>query len=192
MGTAFKVLSQGVKIRGKHLRVMMDGSGTTIRTQITVFPFREMDVEVSEPIDFSHGDHQHLVHKAADTSTPPKPQQAKAAPPPGEAKQTQGKPHPKTDQRADAYVVQISEETTPEESIIAINPFSEESIRKREHEGVFSLGEKSKCPLKMFPQKYGILLLVFFFFPARLFHETWGRAAVDRPSPKLSRTFRKS
>ncbi|XP_008149343.1 protein lifeguard 1-like [Eptesicus fuscus] len=89
-----------------------------------------MDVEVREPVDLSSGDHQHLARKAADEGSQPKPKQAKATAPAPEPKQTARKPPPKTDQRADSYVVDISEETTPEESNTVASPFSEESIRR--------------------------------------------------------------
>lgn len=112
-----------------------------------------MDLEVSEPVDFSTGDHQHLVRKAGDDNTQPKSKETKAMPPSPEPNQTQGKPKPKTDQRADFYVVEISDETTPEESNAEANPFSEASIRRGENKDISSLGEKSKCSLKMFPQK---------------------------------------
>ncbi|XP_036184121.1 protein lifeguard 2-like isoform X1 [Myotis myotis] len=89
-----------------------------------------MDLEVSEPVDFSTGDHQHLVRKAGDNSTQPESKETKATPPSPELKQTHGKPKPKTNQRADFYVVEISDETTPEESNAEASPFSEASIRR--------------------------------------------------------------
>lgn len=118
-------------------------------------------MEVRGPVDLSSGDHQHLVRKAADEGSQPKPKQTKATAPAPEPKQTHGKPHPKTDQRADSYVVDISEETTPEESNAAASPFSEESIRRGENTDLSSFGEKTECSLNMFPQEYGTWLLVF-------------------------------
>lgn len=126
----------------------------TIRTRIIISPFREMDLEVREPADLSTGDHQHLVRKAADNSIQPTAKQTKETPPSPGPKQTHGKPPPKADHRADSYVVQISEETTPEESNTEVSPFSETSIRRGESKDMSSLGEKSKCSLKTFPQKY--------------------------------------
>lgn len=125
----------------------------TIRTRITIFPFREMDLEVSEPVDFSTGDHQHLVRKAGDDNTQPESKETKATPPSPGPQETHGKPKPKTNQRADFYVVEISDETMPEENNAEASPFSEASIRRGENKDISSLGEKSKCSLKMFPQK---------------------------------------
>ncbi|XP_028382040.2 protein lifeguard 1-like [Phyllostomus discolor] len=89
-----------------------------------------MDLEASEPIDLGAGDHQHLIRKAADGTIQTKSGQPhKTSPSPG-PKQTQGKPHPKTGQRADSYVVQISDDITPEESSAVPGPFSETSIRR--------------------------------------------------------------
>uniref|UniRef100_A0A8D2BAT5 Uncharacterized protein n=1 Tax=Sciurus vulgaris TaxID=55149 RepID=A0A8D2BAT5_SCIVU len=86
---------------------------------------RKIDLEVSEPIDFSSGD-QHLVRKAADKRT-----QSRSDPPPTSSpspgqQETQGNPHPKASDRAHTYVVQISDETSPAESdTAAANAFSD-------------------------------------------------------------------
>uniref|UniRef100_A0A8D2B9T4 Uncharacterized protein n=1 Tax=Sciurus vulgaris TaxID=55149 RepID=A0A8D2B9T4_SCIVU len=90
----------------------------------------KIDLEVSEPIDFSSGD-QHLVRKAADKRT-----QSRSDPPPTSSpspgqQETQGNPHPKASDRAHTYVVQISDETSPAESdTAAANAFSDASVRR--------------------------------------------------------------
>ncbi|XP_036285848.1 protein lifeguard 1-like [Pipistrellus kuhlii] len=70
---------------------------------------------------------QHPAHPSAQ----PTRQKAKAGSQPAEAKQTHGKPSPKAEKRKEAYVVQISEETSSEEiTAVPNNPFSEEAIRR--------------------------------------------------------------
>lgn len=122
-----------------------------------------MDLEVSEPIDFSSGDHQHLVRKAADSNTQIKSGQTYTTSP-SEPRKTRRSTHSKTRERADTYVVQISDETTPNDSSNLANPFSDASVRRGEHKINF-LEEKRKCSLKMFPQsgllEYLTLPLVF-------------------------------
>ncbi|XP_066210486.1 protein lifeguard 2-like [Saccopteryx leptura] len=87
----------------------------------------KMDLEVSDPIDFSAGDHQHLIRKAADDNVQTKSKKSSESAPSAEPQQTHEKPHSKTTQRADAYVIEISEETMPTDS--TTGPFSESSIR---------------------------------------------------------------
>ncbi|KAM8936111.1 uncharacterized protein AAEQ78_017697 isoform 1-T2 [Lycaon pictus] len=89
----------------------------------------EMDLEVREPIDFSSGDHQHLVRKAADSNIHTKAGQPYATSP-SEAPKTHGNPRPKTREQMDIYVVQISDETTPDDSNNLANPFSDSWIRR--------------------------------------------------------------
>ncbi|XP_059788756.1 protein lifeguard 2-like [Balaenoptera ricei] len=90
-----------------------------------------MDLEVSEPIDFSSGDHQHLVQKAADDNI-----QSKSARSYGTSssthgpQQTHGNPHSKAGEQGDTYVVEISAETTTEDSNPLSGPFSEAAIRR--------------------------------------------------------------
>uniref|UniRef100_G1Q1M5 Transmembrane BAX inhibitor motif containing 1 n=1 Tax=Myotis lucifugus TaxID=59463 RepID=G1Q1M5_MYOLU len=117
-----------------------------------------MDLEVSEPVDFSTGDHQHLVRKAGDDSAQPESKETKATPPSPGPKQTHGKPKPKTDQRADFYVVEISDETTPEESNAEASPFSEASIRRGFIVKVFLL-------LSAQLVLTGAIIAVFIFWP---------------------------
>ncbi|XP_007103408.1 protein lifeguard 2 [Physeter macrocephalus] len=90
-----------------------------------------MDLEVSEPIDFSSGDHQHLVWKAADDNI-----QSNSARSYGTSssthgpQQTHGTPRSKAGERGDTYVVEISAETTTEDSNPLSGPFSEAAIRR--------------------------------------------------------------
>ncbi|XP_025728649.1 protein lifeguard 2-like isoform X1 [Callorhinus ursinus] len=97
-----------------------------------IFPFlfkMKMDLEISEPIDFSSGDHHHLVRKAADSNVQIKSGQSYTTSP-SEPQKTRGNPHSKMKERADSYVVQISDETTPNDSNNLANPFSDSSVRK--------------------------------------------------------------
>uniref|UniRef100_A0A8B9Y3D0 Uncharacterized protein n=1 Tax=Bos mutus grunniens TaxID=30521 RepID=A0A8B9Y3D0_BOSMU len=88
-----------------------------------------MDLEVSEPIDFSSGDHQHLVRKAADPYTGGKSARSYGtAPSTQEPRQAHGNPHSRADRRADTYVVQISPETTTDDN--NPGPFSETAVRR--------------------------------------------------------------
>ncbi|XP_036992375.2 protein lifeguard 1-like [Artibeus jamaicensis] len=89
-----------------------------------------MDLEAREPIDLGAGDHQHLIRKAADGNVQTKAGQPYETSPSSRPKQTHGKPHPKTSRQADSYVVQISDESTPEDSSTLPSPFSETSIRR--------------------------------------------------------------
>ncbi|KAB1276320.1 hypothetical protein Cadr_000007941 [Camelus dromedarius] len=91
---------------------------------------RKLDLEVSEPIDFSSGDHQHLVQKAADSHTQSKSGRSYTASPSPGSREAGGNPHSKAKEREDTYVVQISEETTPEHSDPLPSPFSEAAVRR--------------------------------------------------------------
>ncbi|XP_058929918.1 LOW QUALITY PROTEIN: protein lifeguard 1-like [Kogia breviceps] len=90
-----------------------------------------MDLEVSEQIDFSSGDHQHLVWKAADDNI-----QSKSARSYGTSssthgpQQTHGTPRSKAGERGDTYMVEISAETTTEDNNPLSGPFSEAAIRR--------------------------------------------------------------
>ncbi|XP_039111353.1 protein lifeguard 2-like [Hyaena hyaena] len=88
-----------------------------------------MDLEISEPIDFSSGDHQHLVRKAADSNIQTGPSHSTSLPS-SEPQRTHEEPHSKTRERLDSYVVQISEDTTPEVSSSLGNLFSDSSVRR--------------------------------------------------------------
>ncbi|XP_019298845.1 protein lifeguard 1 [Panthera pardus] len=89
----------------------------------------KMDLEVSEPIDFSSGDHQRLVRKAVDSNVQTK-SSASTSSPSSEPQRNHGEPHAKTREPMDSYVVQISEDTTPEFSNTLSHPFSDSSIRR--------------------------------------------------------------
>ncbi|XP_004677164.1 PREDICTED: protein lifeguard 2 [Condylura cristata] len=87
-----------------------------------------MDLEIGQPIDFGSGDHQHLVRKAADHNPQSKtPQSYKTSPSP-EPKNPHENLHTKASERANVYVIQISEDTTPEDS--SSHPFSNSAVRR--------------------------------------------------------------
>lgn len=110
-----------------------------------------MDVEVSEPIDFSSGDHQHLVRKASDSYPGGKTARSYGTAPSTEGpQQARGNPHSKAGKRADTYVVQISPETTTDD--VSPGPFSETAVRRGKNEAVAFLEENSKSFLKIVPQ----------------------------------------
>ena len=110
-----------------------------------------MDLEVSEPIDFSSGDHQHLVRKAADPYTGGKSARSYGtASSTQEPRQAHGNPHSRADRRADTYVVQISPETTTDDN--NPGPFSETAVRRGKNKEMAFLEENSKSSLKIFPQ----------------------------------------
>uniref|UniRef100_A0A8C2UW64 Uncharacterized protein n=1 Tax=Chinchilla lanigera TaxID=34839 RepID=A0A8C2UW64_CHILA len=79
------------------------------------FPSREMDLEVIVPVDFSSGDHQDLVRKAAEKDAPRSGQPPKPSPA-ERAKESRGTHNTKADKRANIYVIQISDDSTPNES----------------------------------------------------------------------------
>uniref|UniRef100_A0AC11ECZ8 Uncharacterized protein n=1 Tax=Ovis aries TaxID=9940 RepID=A0AC11ECZ8_SHEEP len=94
-----------------------------------LFGKRKMDLEVSEPIDFGSGDHQHLFRKAADAYTGGKSVRSYGTvPSTQEPQQARGNPHSKAGRRADTYVVPISPETTTDD--INPGPFSETAVRR--------------------------------------------------------------
>lgn len=110
-----------------------------------------MDLGVSEPIDLSAGDHQHLIRKAADDNVQSKSKRSSNTSPSLGQQQTHGEPHSKASEQEDIFVVQISDETSPNDSGTLANPFSEASVRRGENKEIIFLGEKSKCSFKMFP-----------------------------------------
>lgn len=122
-------------------------------------------MEVSEPIDLSSGDHLQLVRKAAgDEGSPSKPGRPYTSSPSTGPRKTQGNPQPKSGERSGIYVVQISDDTTPDESATnATSPFSSASVRRGESKEIALLEEKSKC-LKMslqveLSEKFKLLLV---------------------------------
>uniref|UniRef100_A0A8C0XWX0 Uncharacterized protein n=1 Tax=Castor canadensis TaxID=51338 RepID=A0A8C0XWX0_CASCN len=91
---------------------------------------RKVDLEIIEPIDFSSGDHQHLARKAADKDDQQssQPYRSSHTAGPGETKEN---PHVKATKQGNSYVVQITEEITPNESREnATGPFSDRLIRR--------------------------------------------------------------
>ncbi|XP_006891557.1 PREDICTED: protein lifeguard 1-like [Elephantulus edwardii] len=98
-----------------------------------------MDLEISEPGDFSSGDHLYLVQKAADRVNVESQadQLPKSSPDP--KKHTEN-PEPMAGERSKDYVVQISEDSTTEDSSTPPpNPFSDKSIRRAFLRKVFLL-----------------------------------------------------
>jgi hypothetical protein len=95
-----------------------------------------VDLEIIEPIDFSSGDHQHLARKAADKDDQQssQPYRSSHTAGPGETKEN---PHVKATKQGNSYVVQITEEITPNESREnATGPFSDRLIRRGENEEI--------------------------------------------------------
>ncbi|XP_069317966.1 protein lifeguard 2-like [Eulemur rufifrons] len=89
-----------------------------------------MDLEVSEPIDFSSGDHQQLVRKAANKNTQSKSGQHN--PPASSRPQETRRDAPLTDaEKSNTYVVQITDDSTQDESTTNLSsPFSDASVRR--------------------------------------------------------------
>ncbi|XP_023400196.1 protein lifeguard 1 [Loxodonta africana] len=100
-----------------------------------------MNLEVSEPIDFSSGDHLYLIRKAADhENSQPKSDQHDTPSPSGRPKQTPRNPQSKTGERPGVYVIQISDDSTPEHSSTnASGPFADASVRRAFIRKVFLL-----------------------------------------------------
>uniref|UniRef100_A0A8C8ZA58 Uncharacterized protein n=1 Tax=Prolemur simus TaxID=1328070 RepID=A0A8C8ZA58_PROSS len=89
-----------------------------------------MDLEVSEPIDFSSGDHQQLVRKAANKNTQSKSGQHN--PPASSGPQETRRDAPLTAaEKSNTYVVQITDDSTQDESTTNLSsPFSDASVRR--------------------------------------------------------------
>ncbi|KAM5303794.1 protein lifeguard 2-like [Glossophaga mutica] len=117
-----------------------------------------MDLEAREPIDLGAGDHQHLIRKAADGNIQTKSGQPYKTSPSSRPKQTHAKPHPKTSQQADPYVVEISDEISPEGSNALPSPFSETSVRRAFIVKVFFLLSAQLIVT-------GAIISVFIFWP---------------------------
>lgn len=109
-------------------------------------------MEVSEPIDFGSGDHQHLVRKAIDDKNQEKSHRSYGTSPSSGPQKTRGNPRSKSGEPSDNYVVQISDETTPERSTSLSSPFADTSIRRGENKDMAFGEEKRKYTVKMFPQ----------------------------------------
>ncbi|XP_031235787.1 protein lifeguard 1-like isoform X3 [Mastomys coucha] len=91
----------------------------------------KIDMEVSDPVDFSSGDHQHLVNKAAIKGNPGRLDQpfttSSGDSPQGAIKYS----YPRSRDGTNTYAVQISEDVTPSsENIIQSSPFETTSIRR--------------------------------------------------------------
>ncbi|KAM9650804.1 protein lifeguard 1-like [Trichechus inunguis] len=119
-----------------------------------------MNLEVSEPIDFSSGDHLHLVRKAADKeNVQPKSDQHYTSSGSEGPAQTPRNPQSKTGEPASVYVIQISDESTPEDSSTNVRgPFSDASVRRGFIRKVFLL-------LTVQLLVTGAIISVFLFWP---------------------------
>ncbi|XP_011887472.1 PREDICTED: protein lifeguard 1 isoform X3 [Cercocebus atys] len=91
----------------------------------------KLDLEVSEPIDFGSGDHQHLIRKAADKSIQSESGERYTPSSSAGPQETREKPRPKGTEQLDTYVVEISDDITPGDSNATLgNPFSDASVRR--------------------------------------------------------------
>ncbi|XP_011818635.1 PREDICTED: protein lifeguard 1 [Colobus angolensis palliatus] len=91
----------------------------------------KLDLEVSEPIDFGSGDHQHLIRKAADKSIQSESGEHYTPSSSAGPQETQEKPRPKDTEQLNTYVIEISDDITPGDSNAALgNPFSDASVRR--------------------------------------------------------------
>ncbi|XP_054093778.1 protein lifeguard 2 isoform X7 [Callithrix jacchus] len=97
----------------------------TLRLQL------KMDLEVNEPIDFSSGDHQHLIRKAADKSIQSGSGERYTPSSSVGPQETQEKPQSKDTEQSNVYVIQISDDITPGDSNATLgNPFLDASVRR--------------------------------------------------------------
>ncbi|XP_033049639.1 protein lifeguard 1-like isoform X3 [Trachypithecus francoisi] len=91
----------------------------------------KLDLEVSEPIDFGSGDHQHLIRKAADKSIQSESGEHYTPSSSAGPQETREKPRPKDTEQLNTYVIEISDDITPGDSNAALgNPFSDASVRR--------------------------------------------------------------
>ncbi|XP_035109767.1 protein lifeguard 3 isoform X5 [Callithrix jacchus] len=91
----------------------------------------KMDLEVNEPIDFSSGDHQHLIRKAADKSIQSGSGERYTPSSSVGPQETQEKPQSKDTEQSNVYVIQISDDITPGDSNATLgNPFLDASVRR--------------------------------------------------------------
>ncbi|KAL4696463.1 hypothetical protein H8957_017214, partial [Semnopithecus entellus] len=91
----------------------------------------KLDLEVSEPIDFGSGDHQHLIRKAADKSIQSESGEHYTPSSSAGPQETREKPRPKDTEQLNTYVIEISDDITPGDSNAALgNPFSDTSVRR--------------------------------------------------------------
>lgn len=115
-----------------------------------VFSSRKIDLEVSEPINFSSGDHQHLVQKAAIKSGHSKGDQPFTYSSRNTPQEAIKYPRSKQRDAANTYAVQISDDVISEETITGPpGPFQDMSVRKGKS-WVLELG-KEQCFLKIAP-----------------------------------------
>ncbi|XP_021018984.1 protein lifeguard 2 isoform X3 [Mus caroli] len=90
----------------------------------------KIDLEVSEPVNFSSGDHQHLVHTAAIKGNTGRLDQPFTASSGDRAQGAIQYSHPRNRDGANTYAVQVSEDVTPSnENVNQSIPFENTSIR---------------------------------------------------------------
>uniref|UniRef100_A0A8C6MS18 Transmembrane BAX inhibitor motif containing 7 n=1 Tax=Mus spicilegus TaxID=10103 RepID=A0A8C6MS18_MUSSI len=90
----------------------------------------KIDLEVSEPVNFSSGDHQHLVHTAAIKGNTGRLDQPFTASSGDRAQEAVQYSHPRNRDGANTYAVQVSEDVTPSnETVNQTIPFENTSIR---------------------------------------------------------------
>lgn len=88
-------------------------------------------MEVSEPVNYSSGDYQYLVQKAAIKGVPSRLEQPFTYSSRDTPQEAIKYPHPKHRDGANTYAVQISEDVTPNESVtIPPSPFEDMSVRR--------------------------------------------------------------
>lgn len=87
-------------------------------------------MEVSEPVNFSSGDHQHLVHTAAIKGNTGRLDQPFTASSGDRVQEAVQYSHPRNRDGANTYAVQVSEDVTPSnETVNQSIPFENTSIR---------------------------------------------------------------
>ncbi|EDL14613.1 RIKEN cDNA 4930511M11, isoform CRA_b [Mus musculus] len=90
----------------------------------------KIDLEVSEPVNFSSGDHQHLVHTAAIKGNTGRLDQPFTASSGDRVQEAVQYSHPRNRDGANTYAVQVSEDVTPSnETVNQSIPFENTSIR---------------------------------------------------------------
>ncbi|XP_052028337.1 protein lifeguard 2-like [Apodemus sylvaticus] len=91
----------------------------------------KIDLEISEPVNFSSGDHQHLVHKAAIKGNPGRLNQPFTTSSRDRPQEAIKYSYPRSRDGTNTYAVQISEDVTPpNEGINPSSTFEDTSIRK--------------------------------------------------------------
>ncbi|XP_034375482.1 protein lifeguard 1-like [Arvicanthis niloticus] len=92
----------------------------------------KIDLDVSKPVNFSSGDHQHLVHKAAIKGNPGRLDQPFTTSTEDRPQEAIKYSYPRNKHGENTYAIKISEDVTPppNESITPSSPFENMSVRK--------------------------------------------------------------